>query len=209
MKYLRRGSGYYIDVGASELVASGDVKLKNGAVDHLTEDAVVMADGTELPADLVVYATGYGSMNGWAADLISREVADKVGKCWGLGSDTRKDPGPWEGEQRNMWKPTQQEALWFHGGNLHQSRHYSLYLALQLKARMEGLDTPVYGLQEVHHTSLNGRAEASQRVDARAEVGEALGRAVPAREEDEVGVAEAARGHRPDAVVAGLVGEAA
>ena len=153
MKYLRRGSGYYIDVGASELVASGDVKLKNGAVDHLTEDAVVMADGTELPADLVVFATGYGSMNGWAADLISREVADKVGKCWGLGSDTRKDPGPWEGEQRNMWKPTQQEALWFHGGNLHQSRHYSLYLALQLKARMEGLDTPVYGLQEVHHTS--------------------------------------------------------
>ena len=153
MKYLRRGSGYYIDVGAAELVASGEIKLKNGAVDHLTEDAVVMADGTELPADLVVYATGYGSMNGWAADLISREVADKVGKCWGLGSDTRKDPGPWEGEQRNMWKPTQQEALWFHGGNLHQSRHYSLYLALQLKARMEGIDTPVYGLQEVHHTS--------------------------------------------------------
>jgi putative flavoprotein involved in K+ transport len=151
MKYLRRGSGYYIDVGASELVANGDIKLQSGAVDHLTEDAVVMADGTELPADLVVYATGYGSMNGWAADLISQEVADKVGKVWGLGSDTMKDPGPWEGEQRNMWKPTQQEALWFHGGNLHQSRHYSLYLALQLKARAEGIDTPVFGLQEVHH----------------------------------------------------------
>ena len=111
-------------------------------MDHLTEHAVVMEDGTELPADLVVYATGYGSMNGWAADLISQEVADKVGKVWGLGSDTTKDPGPWEGEQRNMWKPTQQEALWFHGGNLHQSRHYSLYLALQLKARAEGIDTP-------------------------------------------------------------------
>ncbi len=153
MKYLRRGSGYYIDVGASDLVANGDVKLQKGTVDHLSEDAVVMADGTELPADLVVYATGYGSMNGWAADLISQEVADKVGKVWGLGSDTTKDPGPWEGEQRNMWKPTQQEALWFHGGNLHQSRHYSLYLALQLKARAEGIDTPVYGLQEVHHRS--------------------------------------------------------
>ncbi len=112
-----------------------------------------MADGTELPADLVVYATGYGSMNGWVADLISQDVADKVGKVWGLGSDTTKDPGPWEGEQRNMWKPTQQEALWFHGGNLAQSRHYSLHLALQLKARAEGIDTPVYGLQEVHHTS--------------------------------------------------------
>jgi putative flavoprotein involved in K+ transport len=153
MKYLRRGSGYYIDVGASELVANGDIKLAPGTVGHLTEDAVVMTDGTELPADLVVYATGYGSMNGWVADLISQDVADQVGKVWGLGSGTAKDPGPWEGEERNIWKPTQQEALWFHGGNLHQSRYYSLYLALQLKARAEGIDTPVYGLQEVHHPS--------------------------------------------------------
>ena len=153
MKYLRRGSGYYIDVGAADLVANGDVKLAKGQVDHLTESSVVLEDGTELPADLVVYATGYGSMNGWVADLISPEVADKVGKCWGLGSDTTKDPGPWEGEERNMWKPTQQQALWFHGGNLHQSRHYSLFLALQLKARQVGIPTPVYGIQEVHHLS--------------------------------------------------------
>ena len=153
MKYLRRGSGYYIDVGACNLVADGKIKLAHGQVDRLTEDSVVLADGTELPADLVVYATGYGSMNGWAADLIGQDVADKVGKVWGLGSGTTKDPGPWEGEQRNMWKPTQQDNLWFHGGNLHQSRHYSLYLALQLKARQEGMATPVYGLQEVHHLS--------------------------------------------------------
>jgi putative flavoprotein involved in K+ transport len=90
-------------------------------------------------------------MNGWAADLISQDVADKVGKCWGLGSDTTKDPGPWEGEQRNMWKPTAQEGLWFHGGNLHQSRHYSQFLALQLKARQAGIPTPVYGRGKVHH----------------------------------------------------------
>lgn len=154
MKYLRRGSGYYIDVGACDLVIDGSIKLKSGkgaAVQELTETGVKFADGTELPADLVVYATGYGSMNGWAADLISQDVADKVGKVWGLGSNTTKDPGPWEGEQRNMWKPTQQEALWFHGGNLHQSRHYSQYLSLQLKARQQGIPTPVYALQEVHH----------------------------------------------------------
>ncbi len=163
MKYLRRGSGYYIDIGASDLIADGSIKLANGQIDHLTENAVVLADGTEIPADVVVYATGYGSMNGWAADLISQDVADKVGKCWGLGSDTPKDPGPWEGEQRNMWKPTQQQALWFHGGNLHQSRHYSQFLSLQIKARMEGLPTPVYGLQKMHHL---GRDES---------VGESLG----------------------------------
>lgn len=152
MKYLRRGSGYYIDIGASQLIIDGEIKLAHGQVTEVVEDGVILGDGNKLEADLIVYATGYGSMNGWAADLISQEVADKVGKCWGLGSDTPKDPGPWEGEQRNMWKPTQQDALWFHGGNLHQSRHYSQFLSLQIKARMEGISTPVYGLQETHHT---------------------------------------------------------
>lgn len=152
MKYLRRGSGYYIDVGASELVANGSVKLKShNNIERVNPKSVTLTDGTELEADLLVYATGYGSMNHWLADLISPEVADRVGKVWGLGSGTTKDPGPWEGELRNMWKPTQQKQLWIHGGNLHQSRHYSQFLSLQLKARFEGLDTPVYKPAPVHH----------------------------------------------------------
>ncbi len=154
MKYVRRGSGYYIDVGASDLIADGEIKLRSGVdVTEIRPHGVLLGDGSELPADLIVYATGYGPMNGWAAQLISQEVADRVGKCWGYGSGTSKDPGPFEGELRNMWKPTHQEALWFHGGNLHQSRHYSLFLALQLKARMEGIPTPVYGMEPVHHLS--------------------------------------------------------
>jgi len=153
MKYLRRGSGYYIDVGASELVANGSVKLKNGAIERVTDSGLAMQDGSELKADLIVWATGYGSMNGWVAQLIDQPTADKVGKCWGLGSGTSKDPGPWEGELRNMWKPTQVPNLWMQGGNLHQNRHYSLCLALQLKARMEKIPTPVYALAPVHHKS--------------------------------------------------------
>ncbi|MBM4414743.1 MAG: NAD(P)/FAD-dependent oxidoreductase [Chloroflexi bacterium] len=152
MKYQRRGSGYYIDVGASALVASGAIALRSGVgIERLEPRSVVLTDGSELHADLVVLATGYGPMNGWTAKLISPEVADRVGKVWGLGSDTAYDPGPWEGELRNMWKPTQQPGLWFHGGNLAQSRYYSRYLALQLKARYEGISTPVYALPEVHH----------------------------------------------------------
>jgi putative flavoprotein involved in K+ transport len=154
LKYLRRGSGYYIDTGASELICDGRIGLRSGVqIERITEDAVVLDDGSRIECDLIIYATGFGSMNGWAAKMISQEVADRVGKCWGLGSDTSLDPGPWEGELRNMWKPTRQPALWFHGGNLQQSRSYSLYLALQLKARMEGLETPVYGLPQVHHLS--------------------------------------------------------
>ena len=153
MKYLRRGSGYYIDIGASQLIIDGKIKLLSGQVEEILPHGVKLADGRDIPADVIVYATGYGSMNGWVAQIVDQATADKVGKVWGLGSNTTKDPGPWEGEQRNMWKPTQQEGLWFHGGNLHQSRHYSQFLSLQLKARYEGIPTPVYGLQPSHHKS--------------------------------------------------------
>jgi putative flavoprotein involved in K+ transport len=40
-----------------------------------------------------------------------------------------------------------------HGGNVFQSRFYSLILALQIKARQEEIPTPVYGLADVHHLS--------------------------------------------------------
>ena len=145
LKYHRRGSGYYIDVGGSELVANGDIKLRSGVeLQEIRDKSVILDNGEELAADLIVYATGYGSMTGWVAQLMSAEMAEKVGPCWGLGSGTTNDPGPWEGELRNMWKPTAQPGLWFHGGNLAQSRHYSRYLALQLKARFEGLAVDVY-----------------------------------------------------------------
>jgi putative flavoprotein involved in K+ transport len=150
MKYARRGSGYYIDVGASELVINGDIKLHTRvSIERITPNTVVLTDGTELSADLIVYGTGYGNMVQWAEKLISKEVADRVGQVWGLGSNTQYDPGPWEGELRNMWKPTQQPNLWFHGGNLAGSRSYSIYLALQLKARLEHIPTPVYGIPPV------------------------------------------------------------
>lgn len=145
MKYLRTASGYYIDVGASAMVADGRIALKSGVgVDRLTQNGLVLTDGSELNADVLVHATGFGSMEEWVKRLISPEVADKIGRCWGYGSGTRGDPGPWEGELRNMWKPTAQDGLWFHGGNLQQSRFYSQYLALQLKARFENIDLHVY-----------------------------------------------------------------
>ena len=136
--YLRRGAGYYIETGASKMIIDGRIQLAAGTgIEHINERSLTLANGTELPADLIVFATGYGDMNQWAAQLISPEVAQNVGRVWGLGSATKYDPGPWEGELRNMWKPTRQQGLWFHGGNLMQSRHYSLYLGLQLRVRME------------------------------------------------------------------------
>jgi len=56
MKYLRRGSGYYIDVGASQLIIDGKVKLAAGQVEEITPNGVRLDNGKELPADAIVYA---------------------------------------------------------------------------------------------------------------------------------------------------------
>ena len=149
MRALRTASGYYIDVGASTLIAEGGIGVVPRAeIDRLTPGGLRLKDGREVPADVIVACIGYQSMNEAVAGIVDRETADAVGPCWGLGSGVRGDPGPWQGELRNMWKPTAHEALWFHGGNLALSRFYSRFVALQLKARAEGIPTPVYGRPE-------------------------------------------------------------
>src|SRR6202023_1797998 len=73
MKALRTGSGYYIDVGACELIATGEIKVRGGLeVREVRERSVLLGDGSELPADLIVYATGFGPMNGWVAKIVSK-----------------------------------------------------------------------------------------------------------------------------------------
>lgn len=139
-KYLRSGSGYYIDVGACEMVADGRIALRSGIeVARIIEDGIELANGEHIAADVIVYATGFGAMEEWVTRLIGPEVAERIGRCWGYGSGFRGDPGPWEGELRNMWKPTAQQGLWFMAGNLAQVRFYGRLLGLQLKARFEGL----------------------------------------------------------------------
>ncbi|MEL6433123.1 MAG: NAD(P)/FAD-dependent oxidoreductase [Pseudomonadota bacterium] len=133
MKYRRTASGYYIDVGAAELVAKGEIAVRSGCtIERLGAQDVHLSNGETLEADAIIYATGYGNMTDWVAKFIDRETADRVGPCWGYGSNTKGDPGPWTGELRNMWVPTPQKGLWFTGGNLSQARFFSRLLALQL-----------------------------------------------------------------------------
>ncbi|MER8748027.1 NAD(P)/FAD-dependent oxidoreductase [Mesorhizobium sp. M1050] len=144
-KYYRRASGYYLDVGASDLIISGQIKVRSATtIEEIRQKSVVLSDGSELDADAIIYATGFEPMESWIGALISKDCEQRVGRCWGLGSDTAMDPGPWEGELRNMWKPTAQEGLWFQGGALFQARFHSLHLALQIKARFEKLPVSVH-----------------------------------------------------------------
>lgn len=131
MKYLQRGGGYYLDVGCSGLIIEGKIGLVQYAqVERMTPSGAVLRDGTPVPADLVVFATGYAGQQEFVRARFGDEVAERVGPVWGYGED---------GELRNMWMRTGQEGLWFTAGSLAQSRIYSKFLALQIKACEVGL----------------------------------------------------------------------
>jgi cation diffusion facilitator CzcD-associated flavoprotein CzcO len=131
MKYLRTGGGYYINVGCSELVAERKIALVQWRnADRFAEAGLLLQDGTLVEADLVVLATGYENQQETVRQLLGDEVADRVGPIWGFDDDQF---------MRNMWKPTAQPGLWIMGGGLNECRLYSKFLALQIRAALNGL----------------------------------------------------------------------
>ncbi|KAK0533607.1 hypothetical protein OC835_002963 [Tilletia horrida] len=130
-KYSERGGGYYIDVGASSLIASGEIKLKSGQnVSHFTEDALVLDDGSELKADVVVLATGYLNMRTTTRRIFGDYLADHTKDVW-----TQDE----EGEVRTMWRESGHPGFYFMGGALGMCRFMSKRLALRIKAKLLGL----------------------------------------------------------------------
>jgi hypothetical protein len=128
---LRRQAGYYLNVGASDLIVEGKIKLKaEVGIELLTADKVIFSDGGAMAADLVVLATGYQPIQETVRRLFGDEVADCVGPVWGIGDD---------GELRNMYAPTAQQGLYFVGGGFPAARTHSPYTAMFIKASMQGL----------------------------------------------------------------------
>ncbi|HET9717150.1 MAG TPA: NAD(P)-binding domain-containing protein [Pseudolabrys sp.] len=131
MMYLRRGGGYYFNVGCSELIISGEIGLVQFSdIEKFVAEGIRLRDGTIVPGELLVLATGYKNQQEAVRAYLGDAIADRIGPVWGF------DEG---GELCNMWKPTAQPGLWFTAGSLAQCRIFSRYLALQIKARELGL----------------------------------------------------------------------
>lgn len=134
MMYLRKGGGYYINVGCSELIADRKVKLIQAEqIDSVVTEGIRLTDGTTLPADLIVNATGYRNLQNALAELLGTEVADRVGPVWGFDENYA---------MRNMWQRTAQDNLWIMGGTLIDARLYSRFLAVQIVADLRGVELP-------------------------------------------------------------------
>jgi cation diffusion facilitator CzcD-associated flavoprotein CzcO len=130
-KYLTRGGGYYFNVGCSDLVARGEIGLRQFSdIECFVADGAGMKSGETLAADLIVLATGYKPQEHLVRKLFGDEVVERVGPIWGFGDGQ---------ELRNMYTRTAQAGLWFIAGSLAQCRINSKYLALQIKAIEQGL----------------------------------------------------------------------
>ena len=131
-KYLTRGGGYYFNVGASEMIADGTIKLiQNSDIQKFDSLGISLSDKSRLDLDLIVLATGYHGMGAMVEKLFGADVANKVGPIWGFDDDGF--------ELRNLYCQTPQQGLWFAGGSFAQCRINSKYLGLQIKASEEGL----------------------------------------------------------------------
>jgi cation diffusion facilitator CzcD-associated flavoprotein CzcO len=130
-KYLTRGGGYYFNVGCSDLVVSGAIRLAQFSdIDGFVAEGARMRGGETIAADLIVLATGYKGQQHLVRKLFGDDIAGRVGPIWDFGANQ---------ELRNMYTRTAQPGLWFIAGSLAQSRINSKYLALQIKAVEVGL----------------------------------------------------------------------
>jgi putative flavoprotein involved in K+ transport len=126
MKYFRRGGGYNLDAGSSALMIKGELGLlPYDRIERFIADGALLKDGSTVPADLIVLATGYYPQMELVRRSLGEAMVERIGPVWGVGAD---------GELGNMFKRTAQEGLWFIAGGLAQCRINSKYLALQIKA---------------------------------------------------------------------------
>tara|TARA_B100000530_G_scaffold252112_1_gene166195 strand:- start:133 stop:1941 length:1809 start_codon:yes stop_codon:yes gene_type:complete len=131
MKYLRRGGGYYFNVGASDLIVDGEIGLLHYQdIERVVANGLLMKDGRVEEADVIVAATGYKNQQDVVRHFMGDAIANKIGQVWGFDNT---------GELRNMWCRTPQPGLWFTGGGLPHVRIFSKYLAQQIKACEVGL----------------------------------------------------------------------
>ena len=87
--YFTRGGGYYVDVGCSQLIIDGKIKIHQSpeGISGFTPDALVLKDGTQLPADIVVLATGYDNMKTTVQKVMGPKVAARCKDVWDLDEE--------------------------------------------------------------------------------------------------------------------------
>jgi len=130
MMFMRGEGGYYIDVGCSKLIIEGTISvIQAEESSQWVERGLAMRDGSVIECDAVILATGFQNMQETIRAILGGKIADKLGPVWGFDEHY---------QMRNMWRRTAQPGLWLTGGALLDSRLYSRFLAIEIKAELSG-----------------------------------------------------------------------
>ncbi|KAG6326957.1 hypothetical protein ID866_12132, partial [Astraeus odoratus] len=127
---LKKVGGCYFDVGASQRIIDGQIKLKSdGPIARFTPTGLLFEDGSTLDADVILFATGYGDAREAYLQLLPSHLHDAVQPIWGVNE---------EGEINSAWREIggrgpegkKLAGLWSMMGNLAMCRFHSKHMAM-------------------------------------------------------------------------------
>jgi hypothetical protein len=148
---LLRGGGYYIDVGTSARIVSGEITVKSGdVIKRFVERGLEFQSGEILDADLVVFAIGYQRDSRiQAATIVGNEVAKSMTISRGLDKNGEVDRNmmpvgkcPFCFSLSECTNGGLGKGLWLLGGAVPQARWNSRFIALQIQAELMGKPFP-------------------------------------------------------------------
>ncbi|KAI0375514.1 FAD/NAD(P)-binding domain-containing protein [Pilatotrama ljubarskyi] len=77
-----------LEKGGADLIAEGRIIVKSGvSPQHFTERGLVLSDGTELPAKVVILATGYIDVRQVTAGILGEDVMQQVERVYGFDGE--------------------------------------------------------------------------------------------------------------------------
>lgn len=136
--YDREG-GHFFDLGSSNLIVDGTVKVRSGPAAlpvAYTATGLGLADGSHVDADVVVFATGYSNnIVPTAKRFFGDEIGDSLREFWQC--DT-------EGEIRGAYRHSGHPRVWYTGHGYAHARFYARFVAMHIKAEVEGVPIEMY-----------------------------------------------------------------
>lgn len=94
-----------LDQGACQLIIDGKIKIKSGtALVSFTPTGLKFADGSELDADVVLFATGFSDPREAMRPIVGDVVTEKMPRIWGINT---------EGEINGCWREVGTDGLWW------------------------------------------------------------------------------------------------
>lgn len=92
------------DVGASQMIIDGKIKLKNDSlITSYTPTGLAFSDSSHLDADIIIFATGFGEYRDSLKGIFTPEQHAMLKPTWGLDE---------EGELRGCYRDMGIPRLW-------------------------------------------------------------------------------------------------